>query len=389
MYPRILKAELLTSSKNYPVVTLLGPRQSGKTTLACATFPKKKYISLEDLDLRELAASDPRGFLSTIDPAQGAILDEIQRVPELLSYIQSRVDKNKKMGEFILTGSAQFQLHEGISQSLAGRTAITKLLPLSIPELGLSSKTISEEELIFKGFFPAVYDRNLDPTRAYRNYFETYVEKDVRLIKNIENLAAFQKFVRLLAGRIGSVYNMDSIASEIGVSQPTIRSWTCVLETSFILFFLQPFHSNFSKRLVKRPKLYFYDVGLATYLLGIEKISQLKRDPLYGSLFENLVVTEALKERYNKGLDSNLYFFRDSHGNEVDLILKRGNELVPIEIKSGATFHKDFLKGIEYFKKLKSLRILPGAVIYAGQEEQKIGNTQLLNYKKTAQFCGR
>jgi len=302
----------------YPVVTVTGPRQSGKTTLVQALFHDKPYINLELLDQREFARTDPRGFLKKIP--SGAVLDEIQRVPELLSYIQGIVDEAKVNGMFILTGSQQFEVLNSISQSLAGRTALLKLLPFSITEIKKNYGFSSINELIYKSFYPRIYDQNLDPTLAMRNYFETYIERDLRQLVQIKNLLLFQKFVRLCAGRVGQILNLNSLGNDAGVTHTTAREWLSLLEASYIVFLLEPFYRNVGKRLIKSPKLYFYDVGLASYLLGIENLTHLESHPLRGNLFENLVIAEILKFRFNQGKGNNLNFYRDSTGNEIDVI---------------------------------------------------------------------
>lgn len=378
MYHRALESELEGLARSYPVVTVTGPRQSGKTTLVRHTFPKKPYVNLEAIDVRELALADPRGFLEKYPG--GAILDEIQRAPELLSYIQVLVDASKKKGLFILTGSHQLELHQAIVQSLAGRTALLNLLPMSLVELKEAGIELTLDEALLKGGYPRIFHDQLDPTQAYRNYFQTYIERDLRQLVHIKDLTQFQRFVRICAGRIGQLLNLEGLGNDVGVSSPTIREWISILEASFILIRLQPLHENFGKRIIKSPKLYFTDVGLATYLLGIENTSQLARDPLRGNLVENLVVLELIKSRLNRGLDPQLYFFRDAHGHEVDLIYQAGNELVPIEVKASQTFNTDILKNLHFFQKLAENRCKRGYLIYAGTQEQKIETFQLLHY---------
>jgi uncharacterized protein len=379
MYSRCIVDELIETAAHYPVVALLGPRQSGKTTIVTAVFKDKAYVSLEDPDERLLAETDPRAFLARFP--KGAILDEVQRVPELLSYIQTIVDKAGQNGLFILTGSHQMQLQASISQSLAGRIGLLSLYPLSMAELKLANIELTLDSQILHGFYPRVYNEHLNPTKAYRNYLHTYVEKDVRAISEIKNLVLFQKFLKLCAGRIGRILDYTSLSSEVGVSVNTITHWLSVLEASFLIFRLTPYYENLGKRVIKSPKLYFTDVGLAAYLLEIETLSQLERDPLRGHLFENLVVMELVKNRINQGLDPNLYYFRDSNQNEVDVVFRRGNQLVPVEIKSAKTFNKSFLKGIKYFKNLLGDRVEAAYLIYAGEAEQALGDVKLINYK--------
>jgi predicted AAA+ superfamily ATPase len=384
MFYRSISAEIQSLAKQYPIITLLGPRQSGKTTLVRALFKDKPYVNLEDLDVRDLAKSDPRSFLARY--SEGAVLDEIQRVPELLSYIQTFVDQVEGKGLFILTGSHQLELHQAISQSLAGRTALLTLLPMSLEELKNANIELSLDELLIRGGYPRIYKEDLDPTKAYRNYFQTYVERDLRQLINVKDLSQFQRFVQILAGRIGQIVNLDQIGSEIGLSSHTVKEWISILEASFIIFRLQPYFENFGKRTIKSPKLFFTDVGLASYLLGISSALQMNRDPLRGSLFENLIILELLKYRQNEGLDPNLYYYRDVQQNEVDLIFKNGHDLIPIEIKSSMTFHKDFLKGLLFFQNLVKERASKGYLIYAGELEQDILSIKILNYKNSIEL---
>jgi predicted AAA+ superfamily ATPase len=379
MYKRDLSIELISSAKAYPVVTLIGPRQAGKSTLARSCFPEMPYLNLEDPEIRRYAVEDPRSFLAQVP--QGAILDEIQNVPELLSYIQVLVDEKKQNGQFILTGSHQLSLHGAISQSLAGRTAILTLLPLSIDELQKNGFDLQADKLILNGGYPRVYEQHLDPTRAYADYYRTYVQRDVRQMIHVKDLNLFEKFVKLCAGRIGSIFSASSLANEVGVSNNTINNWLSIMEASFIIFRLQPYFESFGKRVIKSPKLYFTDVGLAAYLLDIENMSQLKRDPLRGALFENLVVLEMIKYRLNQGAAPNIYYYRDNHKNEIDLVVKYGHELIPVEIKSAETFHRDFLKAVKFFKKVTGDRSPRGYVVYAGQHTQQVQEVDVINYK--------
>lgn len=384
MFQRDISKELQLLAKSYPVVTVTGPRQSGKTTLVQHIFPNKPYVNLEEIDVREMATNDPRGFLEQFP--EGAVLDEIQRVPALLSYIQVIVDKSEKKGMFILTGSHQLQLHEAISQSLAGRTALLTLFPLSLHELDLAKMDLALDQLLLKGGYPRVYKDELDPTKAYRNYFQTYVERDVRLLIQVKDLVQFERFIRICAGRIGQILNLEEIGGEIGISSHTVKHWISILEASYIVFRLQPYFENFGKRMIKSPKLYFTDTGLAAYLLGIENEVQMSRDPLRGHLVENLVLLELLKTRLNQGLDPELYYYRDVQKNEVDVIWKKGHELIPIEIKSSKTFHSDFLKNLQFFQNLVGERAPRGYLVYAGDQQQKIHASQVLNYRHAAQI---
>jgi len=355
--------------KKYPVVTITGPRQSGKTTLVKHLFGDKPYVNLEQLENREFAKSDPRGFLRPL--REGAVIDEIQRAPELLSDIQALIDERRKNGMFVLTGSAQFELMRGISQSLAGRTALLKLLPFSLSELsGRASFPGGTGEMMHKGFYPRVYDQDLEPARAYADYFETYIERDLRQIVAIKNLTAFQKFVRLCAGRIGQLVNLSGLGSDAGVSHTTAREWLTLLEASFIVFLLEPYHANIRKRLVRSPKIYFYDVGLAAYLLGIESRAHLKHHPLRGNLFEDMVLMEFLKYRFNRGLGNNLSFFRDRTGHEIDILYAVADKLLAVEVKSGETVIGDFFKGFPYFENTLKGRTLGKALVYGGDRRE-------------------
>lgn len=375
MFTRTITPSLLSLATQFPVVTITGPRQSGKTTLCRTTFPDKPYINLEQPETRRFALEDPKGFLSTIP--DGAILDEIQRVPELLSYIQVIVDDKPTTGQFIVTGSQQFEVMNTISQSLAGRTALLKLLPLSIEELTQAGVLLSPNGLILNGFYPRIHNQKLNPTRVLGDYFETYVERDIRQLVAIKNLGAFEKFVRLCAGRVGQILNLQSLGNDAGISHSTAREWMTLLEASYVLFQLRPWHSNISKRLIKSPKLYFFDVGLASYLLGLETENHVSRDPLRGNLFENMAVVEALKYNYNRGKKGNLCFYRDSNGNEVDLLLQIGPDRIPIEIKSGETIVPDYFKGLSSFAKISPPGIRGAGLVYGGSEQQNRSQAQV------------
>jgi uncharacterized protein len=369
MIPRTLASVLRELAGQYPVVTVTGPRQSGKTTLCRAIFPAKAYINLESPDVRGFARDDPRGFLA--EHAGGAILDEIQRVPELLSYLQPMVDEHDEPGRFILTGSQQFEVMNTITQSLAGRTALLKLLPLSVEELAAAGIRLDIDRLLLSGFYPRIHDAGIDPTRALGDYVETYVERDIRQLTSIKDLSLFEKFVRLCAGRVGQLLNLQSLGNDVGVSHTTARNWLTLLEASYVVFLLQPWHTSIAKRQIKTPKIYFYDVGLASYLLGAENERHVNRHPLRGNLFENLVVIEALKYRYNRGKRSNLYFWRDAKGNEVDLLIESGPDVVPVEIKAGATINPDYFKGLRAFAARLPDPPKARALIYGGFERQR------------------
>lgn len=288
---------------------------------------------------------------------------------------------------FILTGSHQLELHQAVSQSLAGRTALLNLLPMSLEELTLAGFNLSLDEAILRGGYPRIFKDNLEPSKAYRSYFQTYIERDLRQLIHVKNLSQFQRFVKVCAGRIGQLLNLESLGNDVGITSNTVKEWISILEASYILVRLQPYFENFGKRIIKSSKLYFTDVGLATYLLGIENADQLSRDPLRGNLFENLIVIDLIKSRLNKGLDPQLYFFRDTHGHEIDLVFQSGSTLVPIEIKAGKTYNQDFLKNLYFFQNLVgNERCKEGFIVYAGQQEQKIGSFKLINYKKAAQI---
>lgn len=365
MIQREAENELRTLAACFKSVAVVGPRQSGKTTLVRKVFKDLTYVNLENPDIRQFALEDPRGFLSNYP--NGAILDEIQRAPELFSYLQQILDEHDGNGFFILTGSNNFLLQQNISQSLAGRVGYLFLLPLCLSETNDKEKDISE--IIHKGFYPALFSSSKDPVRFFANYIRTYVERDVRLIKNINDLYTFERFIRLCAGRIGQLLNMSSLAAEVGRDVKTIQSWIAVLEASFILFRLHPWHHNFNKRVVKMPKIYFYDTGLASALLSIEKASQLAFHHSRGSLFENLVIADFVKRRFNRGKPDNLFFWRDNTGNEVDLLLEINNQRIPVEIKSGQTISDEFFKGIQYWNKLTGQE--GGILVYGGKLMQK------------------
>ena len=384
MFKRILTTYLQELAMKYPVLTLLGPRQSGKTTLVRAAFPKKPYVNMEDADNRALATLDPKSFLQNYP--KGAILDEVQRTPHLLSSIQVIVDEADQKGMFILTGSHQAELHSAVAQSLAGRTSLLRLLPLSVQEMRMANISDSFEEILLKGGYPKIYKENLPISNAYSSYFQTYVERDVRQILQVKDVIQFERFIKLTASRIGQLVNYASLASDVGVSAVTIKEWVAVLESTYILIRLEPYFENFGKRLIKSPKLYFADTGLACHLLGIDTTEQLIKDPLYGNLFENFIVVELMKARYNQAMDPRLYFYRDVSGKEVDLLYQKGSRLIPVEIKSSKTFSPSFLEGLAYFHTQTPQKAEGGALIYGGTQTQKIDNFQLLNVENCAQF---
>jgi len=378
---RDIANKVLEYIKYYPVVTITGPRQSGKTTLCKMLFPDKPYVSLEKLSMRRFAIDDPEGFLEKYP--EGAILDEIQRAPDLMSYIQTVVDEKDQTGMFILTGSQQFELMQNIGQSLAGRTAIVRLLPLSFAE-AYSNKVknmANLEEVIFKGFFPRIFDKSIPPLEAMSSYVSTYLERDLRLLINIKDLSGFEVFLKLCAGRTGQMINMSHLANDCGVSHNTIKSWLSILETSFLIKLTRPYYRNFNKRLVKTPKLYFLDTALVCYLLGIQNPEQLETHPLKGFIFETYVLMELLKNRFNKGLSDNIYYFRDNTGNEVDFILDNGQQLDIVEVKAGKTINSDFFKNLYFFEKNSTLKT-KSHLIFAGKENHFQNKVKVISWDK-------
>ena len=380
---RNLEAHLAYIATKYPVVTLTGPRQSGKSTLVKHTFPDKKYISCEDPDIQLFANQDPRGFLNTY---KNAIIDEAQKAPEIFSYIQTIVDEKDETGQFILTGSSDFLLFEKITQSLAGRTAILRLLPFSINEIHNTKKFKDYEDYLFQGFYPRTYKMDIPPAYFFPDYVQTYIEKDVRTLRNISNLGLFQLFLKMCAGRTGQLLNLSSLANECGISIPTAKSWISVLEASYIIFLLKPHHKNFNKRLVKMPKLYFYDTGLAAYLLGIQSVSQLQTHYCKGSLFESFIISEIIKQKFNKGKTNNCYFWRDKNGHEIDCLIDNGDLLSPLEIKSGRTITKEYFKGLNYFSNLAHNQTSHPYIIFGGDNNQSRTNTDIISWSNLDQF---
>lgn len=379
MIERTLKTRLSELIKKYPVVTLTGPRQSGKSTLLKSSFPEYKYVSLEDPDMRLFATEDPRGFLATYPDT--TIIDEVQQVPSLFSYIQTHTDRENKEGMYFLAGSHNFLLMESINQSLAGRTAILRLLPFSHDEMkagGVLPATINEE--IFKGAYPRLYDKDIQPTDYYPFYIQTYVERDIRLMKNIGDLSKFIRFLKLCAGRIGQLLNLSSLSNECGISVSTATVWMSLLEASYITYLLKPDHNNYAKRLVKTPKLYFYDTGLACSLLDIKSAEQVSTHFLRGGLFENLVINEFIKEAYNKSEEPILTFWRDSIGNEIDLLRTIDGKQLAYEIKSGATYSSDFFKGISKWAKLSGATSEQCFAIYTGDKQMKTSLGTVLSW---------
>ena len=381
MLHRNAVSKLKELAKGFPILGVVGPRQSGKTTLVQETFPDYDYLSLEDLDVREEAREDPRGFLQR--QKGGFILDEVQHVPELFNYLQTYVDAEKKLGQVIVTGSQDFTLMENISQSLAGRVGLLTLLPFCWDEL--SSQAIHKaklDEVLFTGGYPPIYDRHVSPVDWYSRYVQTYIDRDVRLLRNIGNLALFQRFVKLCAGRIGQLINFNSLATDCGVDAKTIQSWVSILEASYLIILLRPHHRNFNKRLVKQAKLYFVDTGVACSLLEIETADQLSSHYLRGGLFENWVVVERLKQRLNAGLPSNLYFWRDHTGHEIDLIEEHASDLSAWEIKSGATLHEDSFKGLKWFSNLIKQPDPELKLVYGGERPSIRQNIQIIPWRQ-------
>lgn len=380
MIPRQLERELLAQLNEYPIVTVLGPRQAGKTTLVLSALPDYEYVSLETPDIRQFAQEDPRAFLNQY--SSKVIFDEIQRVPELLSYLQGMVDEDGSSGRFVLTGSHQLQLRAAITQSLAGRTGVLHLLPFSIAELSAVGISFdSFHEYLFHGFLPRIYDKNQRPHVAYGNYYQTYIERDVWQLISLKDAALFEKFMKLLAGRTGQLVNYQSLSSDVGIDPKTIKQWLSILEASFVVFKLSPYFENFGKRVIKSPKYYFTDTGLLAYLLGIEKASQLVRDPLIGNMFENLVVLEAFKAQYNQGEKPNLYFFRDSRGKEIDLLHSSGRELTGIEIKSSSTWNNSFKQTLLQFSDSYH-PLVASHVVYSGEDRLFSDGIAAVNYKE-------
>jgi predicted AAA+ superfamily ATPase len=386
LIPRQARATLERLAEGYPLVAITGPRQSGKTTLARTVFAEKPYVSLEDLDERTFAAQDSRGFLARFP--DGAVLDEVQRAPAIFSYLQTRVDEDRRNGLFVLTGSQQFGLLSNVTQTLAGRIAMLPLLPFSLGELQTAKRDPrTPEALLFQGLYPPIYDRGLDAGIWYGNYVGTYVERDVRQMVNVRDLSTFQRFVRMCAARTAQLVNLSALAIDCGISHHTAAAWLSVLEASYIVHLLQPYHRNFGKRLVKTPKLYFHDTGLAAWLLGVQNAGQLATHPQRGALFETWVVAELLKARFNRALGSNLYFWRDRSGHEVDVLVELGNELLPIEVKSGQTVAPDFFAGLDEWRRISGSAAGGEAwLVYGGDREQRRAGTRVVPWKRIGEL---
>lgn len=382
MFKRSLEEKILEVSRQFPVVALFGPRQSGKTTLARSLFPSYRYVNLEAFEEREFAMTDPRGFLIRFQEEQGVILDEIQKTPKLLSYIQLEVDQNQPLGRFIITGSQNILLNHQVNQTLAGRVALMTLLPLSIQEMRQAQILPSTAvQAIFRGSYPRVYAQSADPVIFAESYMRTYVERDVRDIQQITSLLKFQKFMRLCAARIGQLLDLTNLSKEAGISLPTVKAWLSILEASYIIFLLQPHHANFSKRVVKMPKLYFYDTSLACHLLRLTNADDVYDHYLRGGLFESMILSDYLKKRFHHGLPPNVYFWRDKIGNEVDCILEEGSRLTPIEIKSSATIQSEMFEGLNKWCNWAGVDPSLAQVVYAGEENQTRKQGQIVSWK--------
>jgi predicted AAA+ superfamily ATPase len=379
MIPRLATSTLTRLAKGFPVIALTGPRQSGKTTLAKHVFPNKTYVSLENPEELEFAQKDPKRFLARFK--EGAILDEVQRCPSLLSWIQGLVDERSRMGDFVLTGSSQFELVAGITQSLAGRVGRVELLPLSIQELAQAHQLPSQlNTCLLQGGYPSIYDRQVSPQDWFSNYIATYIERDVRQLIAVRDLTQFQRFVKMCAARSGQILNLAALGADCGLSASTAREWLSVLEASYLVTRIQPYYQNFGKRLVKTPKLYFLDVGLMAWLIGIRDTVTLDTHVSRGALFETFVVSELIKRQYNQGQNVDLYFWRDSAGNEIDLLLDTPQGLQAIEIKSGSTFASDWIKGFKVWKRNTQVNTLIPRIIYGGTDSYDREGHQVMGW---------
>jgi len=383
MIKRTLQARVREAAKHFPVLTITGPRQSGKTTLCRMTFPSKSYVSLEAPDVREFATQDPRGFLA--EHRSGCILDEVQRAPSLLSYLQELVDSDPRPGRFVLTGSANFALLESVYQSLAGRTAVLQLLPLDREETHRFPRFPKDLfTTLWTGGYPAVFDRSVPVRDWYSSYVATYLERDVRQLVNVSDLLTFQTFLRICAGRSGQLLNLSGLGADCGITHNTARAWFSVLETSYLVFRLPPYHANVTSRAVKRPKMHFADTGLLCYLLGIETPDQIRRHPLRGAIFESWVCSEVLKARLHRGLPSNLFFYRDRKGLEVDLLLRKGDRIIAVEAKSGETIAPDFTANLDRLARQMSdsTEALNKVVVYGGLQGQRRSGVTVLGWEQ-------
>jgi predicted AAA+ superfamily ATPase len=387
-FQRASASVLQEIAQSFPVICITGPRQSGKTTLIQQIFPDKPYFNLEDPSQREQLQADPKGIIASLGKT-GAVFDEVHHFPDLLSYLQVETDRQQIKGQFIISSSYNLALMEAVTQSLAGRVGLLELLPMSTQELIKANISLSVEESLYYGGLPRIFRDNINPTLVYKNYVKTYLERDMRTIIQIKDLSQFQNFMRLCASRIGSEFIASNLGNELGVSYHTIQSWLSVLEASYIIFRLQPYFENFGKRIVKSQKLYFTDIGLASYLLGIENTEQLSRDPLKGNLFENLVILDIYKHLLNQGKDARIYFYRDRAQFEVDLIWQNGRDLIPVEIKYGQTYMKKFTRNLAYFKKVAEDRVPHGYIIYTGETAlHQASEWRLINYRNIADLFG-
>lgn len=381
MIKREITQDILEGARYFPVVGILGPRQSGKTTLARELFPNHTYLSLEDLDLRTTAKNDPRTFLLTNRNPHGIIFDEFQYVPELLSYIQTTVDQDQTSGYFILTGSQNFLMNASITQSLAGRISLHTLLPLSILELKKSNNLPTEiEQMLYQGCYPAIYSKDIPPEKLYKNYLQTYIERDVRQLTNIGDLSTFTTFITLCAARVGQLINLTTLSNDANISDATVNRWLSILEASYIIFRLRPYHANLGKRIVKTAKLYFYDPGLVCFLLQINQ-ETIANHPYKGNIFESFIIADILKHYYNSGKIAQIYFWRDKTEHEVDCIIEQGQKLTPLEIKSSRTFNTRFLDGLNYWAKLAGEKSTDGRVIFSGSSEQVRAHNALVSWQ--------
>jgi predicted AAA+ superfamily ATPase len=368
---RALTGETFETAKEFKIVCVIGPRQSGKTTLCKQLFTEKIYVNLEDPDVLLFAKTNPKAFLAKYP--KGAIFDEVQRIPELFNYLQGIVDSSDEMGQFILSGSNNFLMQQNISQSLAGRVGYIELLPFSLSELeasNIQNKSLNKQ--ILEGFYPDIIRKKSSASRWITNYIRTYLERDVRLIRNIGDILVFSKFLKICASRTSQLLNMSSIAKELGVEHKTLDAWLSVLESSYILYRLPPYFNNFNKRLIKSSKIYFYDTGIVCHLLGIRSVEGLQKSNYYGAIFENFIVSEIIKNRKNKEQFGEVYFYRDSTGNEVDVLIENEGSLLPIEVKSAIKIQKEHHKNLKWFQKV--FRQEGGILLYAGEENESFPN---------------
>lgn len=380
-----IKREIVNAINNligkYPIIALTGPRQSGKTTVLKSAFPNYRYVNLENPDMRDFAEQDPNGFLK--EYSERVIFDEVQRVPHLFSYLQGIVDDSGMMGQLILSGSQNFHLMQNITQSLAGRVAIFKLFPFDFQELD-NANLLQDDYLnnLIRGFYPAIYDRDIQSKTFYNNYIQTYIQRDVSDLIAIKDLQLFQRFLALCATRAGQLLNLSSIANECGISQPTAKAWLSALENSYILFLLYPFHKNFSKRIVKTPKLYFYDTGLLCHLLKIQNVTQIETKPIKGGLFENMMIAEYVKRMFHKNNLDDIWFWRDTNGNEVDLIIQKFQQYEVVEIKATQTIMSDLFKGLNHYASLEKEADVKKTLVYGGNEKQQRSSVEVLPWNE-------